>query len=161
MTPFPKSWRAQGYFQSGDDRARALYWRADVCGKPSAITTSMPAWVRRSRPDRVRAPSKDVAKHRRSMPRILSAIAGCLVAKTHSGSLRGEGSLPKQKLTARRRGDRVDGGMSAFGTSRHFAAAQQFGRIGSEADIKHRAGFMSTRPNRKVVRIGHCDRNRE
>jgi hypothetical protein len=37
--------------------------------------------------------------------------------------------------------------MSASGTSRHFAAAQQFGRIWSEADITHRAGFMSTRPN--------------
>ena len=35
--------------------------------------------------------------------------------------------------------------MSASGTSRHFAAAQQFGRIWSEADINHRAGFMSTR----------------
>jgi hypothetical protein len=44
---------------------------------------------------------------------------------------------------------------STHGTSRHFAAAQQFGRIWSEADINHRAGFMSTRPNRKVVRIGH------
>ena len=30
--------------------------------------------------------------------------------------------------------------------TRHFAAAQQFGRIWSEADINHRAGFMSTRP---------------
>ena len=30
------------------------------------------------------------------------------------------------------------------GTSRHFAAAQQFGRIWSEADINRRAGFMST-----------------
>ena len=28
------------------------------------------------------------------------------------------------------------------GTSRHFAAAQQFGCIWSEADINHRAGFM-------------------
>ena len=34
---------------------------------------------------------------------------------------------------------------STHGTSRHFAAAQQFGRIWSEADINHRAGFMSTR----------------
>ena len=32
--------------------------------------------------------------------------------------------------------------MSAPGTSRHFAAAQQFGRIWSDADINHRAGFM-------------------
>ena len=31
---------------------------------------------------------------------------------------------------------------NAIGTSRHFAAAQQFGRIWSEADINHRAGFM-------------------
>jgi hypothetical protein len=37
---------------------------------------------------------------------------------------------------------------STHGTSRHFAAAQQFGRIWSEADINHRAGFMSTRPSR-------------
>jgi hypothetical protein len=29
-----------------------------------------------------------------------------------------------------------------LGPSRHFAAAQQFGRIWSEADINHRAGFM-------------------
>jgi hypothetical protein len=36
--------------------------------------------------------------------------------------------------------------MTANGTSRHFAAAQQFGRIWSEADINHRAGFMGTRP---------------
>jgi hypothetical protein len=35
--------------------------------------------------------------------------------------------------------------MSAPGTSRHFTAAQQFGRIWSEADINYRAGFMSTR----------------
>jgi hypothetical protein len=28
---------------------------------------------------------------------------------------------------------------SEFGTSRHFASAQQFGRIWSEADINHRA----------------------
>ena len=33
---------------------------------------------------------------------------------------------------------------STHGTSRHFAAEQQFGRIWSEADINHRA-FMSTR----------------
>jgi hypothetical protein len=32
--------------------------------------------------------------------------------------------------------------MAVIGTSRHFAAAQQFGRIWSEADINHRAGFM-------------------
>jgi len=32
--------------------------------------------------------------------------------------------------------------MTAHGTSRHFAAAQQFGRTWSEADINHRAGFM-------------------
>jgi hypothetical protein len=31
---------------------------------------------------------------------------------------------------------------SGSGTSRHFSAAQQFGRIWSEADINHRAGFM-------------------
>ena len=31
---------------------------------------------------------------------------------------------------------------STHGTSRHFAAAQQFGRIWSDADINHRAGFM-------------------
>ena len=31
---------------------------------------------------------------------------------------------------------------STHGTSRHFAVAQQFGRIWSEADINHRAGFM-------------------
>src|SRR5213592_2272115 len=37
--------------------------------------------------------------------------------------------------------------MSPFGTSRHFAAAQQSGSIWSEADINHRAGFMSTRPS--------------
>jgi hypothetical protein len=86
--------------------------------KGKRVTTSMPAWARRSRPYRVRAPSKDVEKHRRSMPRILSAIAGWLLAKTHSGSLRGEGSLPYSKLTACRRGDRVDGGMSAIGTWR-------------------------------------------
>jgi hypothetical protein len=36
---------------------------------------------------------------------------------------------------------------STHGTSRHLAAAQQFGRMWSEADINHRAGFMSTRPN--------------
>ena len=35
--------------------------------------------------------------------------------------------------------------MSASGTSRHFAAAQQFGRIWSEADINHGSGFMGTR----------------
>ena len=34
---------------------------------------------------------------------------------------------------------------STHGTSRHLAAAQQFGRMWSEADINHRAGFMSTR----------------
>jgi len=32
--------------------------------------------------------------------------------------------------------------MAAFGTSRHFAAAQQFGRIWSEADINHSAEYM-------------------
>src|SRR6476469_7271661 len=31
---------------------------------------------------------------------------------------------------------------STHGSSRHFAAAQQFGRIWSEADINHRAEFM-------------------
>jgi hypothetical protein len=50
-------------------------------------------------------------KHRRSMPRILSAIAGWLLAKTHSGSLRGEGSLPIQKTDG---AHRVDGGMSVL-----------------------------------------------
>ena len=35
--------------------------------------------------------------------------------------------------------------MSASGTSRHLAAAQQFGRIWSEADINHRAGFTRSR----------------
>jgi hypothetical protein len=39
----------------------------------------------------------------------------------------------------------ANSGPSTHGTSRHFAAAQQFGRIWSEADINHRAGFMSTR----------------
>jgi hypothetical protein len=67
----------------------------------------------------VRAPNKDVEKHRRSMPRILSAIAGWLRAKTRSGSLRGEGSLPKQKLTARRRGDRVMSECPLLAQSRH------------------------------------------
>ena len=63
------------------------------------ITISMLAWARLSRLDRVRAPRKDAVKHLRSMPTISSSIAGWLLAKTHSGSLRGEGSLPKQKLT--------------------------------------------------------------
>src|SRR3981189_668106 len=31
-----------------------------------------------------------------------------------------------------------------FGTSRHFAAAQQFDRIWSEADINHRAGLRTS-----------------
>jgi hypothetical protein len=34
--------------------------------------------------------------------------------------------------------------MSAFGPSRHFAAAQQLGRFWSEADFN--SDFMSTRP---------------
>src|SRR5260221_10005509 len=59
----------------------------------------MPAWARRSRPDRVRAPSKDAVKHRRSMPRISSAIAGWLLVKTRSGSLPGEGNLPIETVT--------------------------------------------------------------
>ena len=42
----------------------------------------------------------------------------------------------------RRQGDRMRLPMAAFGTSRHFVAAQQFGRIWSEADINHRAGFI-------------------
>src|SRR5256885_12161321 len=87
----------------------------------------MPAWARRSRPDRVRAPCKDAVKHRRSTPRISSAIAGWLLVKTRSGSLPGEGNLPIETMTAlnaktakaacpycaaidgvaRRRGDRV------------------------------------------------------
>ena len=49
---------------------------------------------------RVRAPSKDAVKHRRSMPRISSAIAGWLLVKTRSGSLPGEGSLPIGTVTA-------------------------------------------------------------
>src|SRR3954471_19073036 len=60
----------------------------------------MPAWARRSRPDRVRVPSKDAVKHRRSMPRISSAIAGWLLVKTRSGSLPGEGNLPIETVTA-------------------------------------------------------------
>ena len=60
----------------------------------------MPAWARRSRPDRVRVPSKDAVKHRRSMPRISSAIAGWLLVKTRSGSLPGEGNLPIETMTA-------------------------------------------------------------
>jgi hypothetical protein len=35
---------------------------------------------------------------------------------------------------------------AGYGTSRHFAAAQQFGRIWSEADINHRAGFNEYTP---------------
>ena len=35
---------------------------------------------------------------------------------------------------------------STHGTSRHFAAAQQTGRIWSEADINHRAGFIEYTP---------------
>jgi len=34
------------------------------------------------------------------------------------------------------RGNRVIPAMSAIGTSRHFATAQQFGRFRSEADIE-------------------------
>src|SRR5262245_53358420 len=37
--------------------------------------------------------------------------------------------------------------MSPMGTSRHFAAARQFGRFRTGADI--RPDFMSTRPNQK------------
>src|SRR5262249_28187060 len=59
----------------------------------------MPAWARRSRPDRVRAPSKDAVKHRRSMPRISSAIAGWLLVKTRWGLLPGEGNLPIETMT--------------------------------------------------------------
>jgi hypothetical protein len=40
---------------------------------------------------------------------------------------------------------------TGYGTSRHFAAAQQFARIWSEADINHRAGFMSTRPTPSTI----------
>jgi hypothetical protein len=44
-----------------------------------------------------------------------------------------------------------------MGTSRHFAAAQQCGRIWSEADVNHRAGFMSSRPaERVIVTIDTC-----
>jgi hypothetical protein len=60
----------------------------------------MPAWARRSRSDRVRAPSKDAVKHRRSMPRISSAIAGWLLVKIRLGSLPGEGNLPIETVTA-------------------------------------------------------------
>src|SRR6476646_119448 len=60
----------------------------------------MPAWARRSRPDRVRAPSKDAVKHQRSAPRISSAIAGWLLVKTRLGSLPGEGNLPIETVTA-------------------------------------------------------------
>jgi hypothetical protein len=42
-----------------------------------------------------------------------------------------------------------------FWPSRHFAAAQQFGRIWSEADINHRAGFMSTRQPLASVSLRH------
>ena len=56
--------------------------------------------LRASRPDWVRAPSKDAVKHRRSMLRISSAIAGWLLVKTRSGSLPGEGSLPIGTVTA-------------------------------------------------------------
>ncbi|MGB7826609.1 MAG: hypothetical protein WBL86_09890, partial [Pseudolabrys sp.] len=45
-------------------------------------------------------PSKDAVKHRRSMPRISSAIAGWLLVKTRSGSLPGEGNLPIETVTA-------------------------------------------------------------
>ena len=69
---------------------------------------------------------KDAVNHRRSMPRISSAIAGWLLVKIRSGSLPGEGNLPIETMTAlnaktgrgpalvvplsmglRRRGDRV------------------------------------------------------
>jgi len=39
-------------------------------------------------------------KHRRSTPRISSAIAGWLLVKTRSGSLPGEGNLPIETMTA-------------------------------------------------------------
>jgi hypothetical protein len=45
-------------------------------------------------------PSKDAGKHRRSTPRISSAIAGWLLVKTRSGSLPGEGNLPIVTMTA-------------------------------------------------------------
>ena len=60
---------------------------------------SMPGWARRSRLDRVRAPRKDAVEHQRSMPTISHLPQASCSRKTHSGSLRGEGSLPKQKLT--------------------------------------------------------------
>ena len=57
-------------------------------------------------------------------------------------------------LARAERGGRVNNIMSPNGTSRHFAAAQQFGRIWSEADINHRAGFMSTRPGGRRSDLG-------
>ena len=40
---------------------------------------------------------------------------------------------------------------SEFGTSRHFAAAQQFGRVWSEADFNHRAGFPRSAVHSRTV----------
>src|SRR4029079_5416114 len=65
-----------------------------------AAATINPKIHLRSRPDRVRAPSKDAVKHQRSAPRISSAIAGWLLVKTRSGSLPGEGNLPIETVMA-------------------------------------------------------------
>ena len=49
--------------------------------------------------------------------------------------------------------------MAVIGTSRHFAAAQQFGRIWSEADINHRAGFMTNALREPLINLrimAHC-----
>ncbi len=88
---------------------------------------------------------KGVAKHQHSMPMTSSAIVGWTLVKTRSGSLRGEGDLPIQKLTARRRGDRVDGGMSAIGPKQTWALALHMSACRGRADITLRlciVGFL-------------------
>jgi hypothetical protein len=73
-------------------------------------------------------------------------------ASTGAGGLMAYGPRRKafkcrQSHVHRRRGDRM---MSASGTSRHFAATQQFSRFRRDADIQRAAdktGFMSTRPS--------------
>jgi hypothetical protein len=67
--------------------------------------------------------------------------------------------VPPTPTRPRRRGDRIASVCaavreSAYGTSRHFAAPQQFGRFQTEADTAGR--FMSTRP--KTCNHGWRDR---
>jgi hypothetical protein len=90
----------------------------------------------------------------RVLARLEDNRAEAVLRAVKQNSVSREYAAPKSKVESKRQRRLITTGcpitavvpMSANGTLHHFAAAQQFGRIWSEADINHTAGFMSTRP---------------